>query len=69
MGDMGFTYDNTYRRESVLLTMLFGHRRYSFSCFPPFFEGLLPEWIILEGLLRINEIDYFPSLLLLMEIW
>lgn len=33
------------------------HRAYSFNDFPPFFEGLLPEGMMLEGLLKINKID------------
>jgi len=32
-------------------------RNYSFDIFPPFFEGLLPEGIQLEALLRKTKID------------
>lgn len=41
-------------------------RKYKYKTFPPFFEGLLPEGIMLEGLLRIAKIDkndYFSQLL------
>jgi serine/threonine-protein kinase HipA len=30
---------------------------FRFENFPPFFDGLLPEGIQLEGLLKINKID------------
>jgi len=65
-GRYGFTYDVAYNLEPISLTMPIGHRRYSFSSFPPFFEGLLPEGIMLEGLLRMNKIDindYFSQLI------
>ena len=32
-------------------------RIYKFDKFPPFFDGLLPEGIQLEGLLKIRKID------------
>jgi serine/threonine-protein kinase HipA len=32
-------------------------REYSFDSFPPFFDGLLPEGIQLESLLRRRKID------------
>ncbi|MGD0664778.1 MAG: HipA N-terminal domain-containing protein, partial [Rhabdochlamydiaceae bacterium] len=30
---------------------------YEFDRFPPFFEGLLPEGVMLEGLLRQTKLD------------
>ena len=33
------------------------HKKYSYNSFPPFFDGLLPECVMLEGLLRIGKID------------
>ena len=39
---------------------------YKFDRFPPVFEGLLPEGIQLEGLLKIKKIDkhdYFSQLI------
>jgi serine/threonine-protein kinase HipA len=39
---------------------------YAFDRFPPFFEGLLPEGVMLEGLLKQNKIDkldYFSQLM------
>ena len=41
-------------------------RLYIYNTFPSFFDGLLPEGFLLEGLLRINKIDkndYFGQLL------
>lgn len=52
-----FVYDDNYEGEAVSLTMPKSQKEYHFSAFPPFFEGLLPEGIMLEGLLRIGKID------------
>lgn len=61
-----FTYDDSYDGEAVSLTMPVTNRDYSFIKFPSFFEGLLPEGIMLEGLLKIAKIDktdYFSQLI------
>lgn len=63
-----FSYDNDYALTPVSLTMPVSHRKYSFNDFPPFFEGLLLEAIMLEGLLKINEIDKKDYLSQLIEI-
>ena len=63
--DYYFEYDEVYDGAPVSLTMPITQRKYSFNSFPPFFEGLLPEGIMLEGLLRISKIDrkdYFSQL-------
>ena len=52
-----FAYDEKYEAEPVSLTMPILNKVYSFDKFPPFFEGLLPEGVVLEGLLRITKID------------
>jgi len=52
-----FTYDENYQGVAVSLTMPVSQKRYSYSHFPAFFEGLLPEGFMLEGLLRITKID------------
>lgn len=52
-----FTYDDEYTGDPISLTMPVQKKRYEFDTFPPFFEGLLPEGIQLEGLLRLNKID------------
>lgn len=61
-----FTYDDNYEGEAVSLTMPLIAKNYSFIKFPSFFEGLLPEGIMLEGLLKIGKIDkndYFSQLI------
>lgn len=61
-----FQYLPDYTGAPVSLTMPLSARTYSFENFPPFFEGLLPEGIMLEGLLRklkIDRDDYFSQLL------
>ncbi len=66
IGGYQFTYDDNYEGEPVSLTMPLAAKNYSFAQFPTFFEGLLPEGIMLEGLLKIGKIDkndYFSQLL------
>lgn len=61
-----FVYDDGYNGEPVSLTMPKTHKVYSFDRFPSFFEGLLPEGTMLEGLLKISKIDktdYFSQLI------
>lgn len=60
-----FQYFSGYDGPPVSLTMPVAGRQFSFSGFPPFFEGLLPEGIMLEGMLRrlkIDRRDYFAQL-------
>ncbi|MGJ5641531.1 HipA N-terminal domain-containing protein [Formosa sp. S-31] len=61
-----FEYDDNYDGEAISLTMPIDHKKYSYTSFPPFFEGLLPEGVMLEGLLKIAKIDkkdYFSQLI------
>jgi len=61
-----FEYDENYAGEAVSLTMPTNNKKYGYKSFPPFFEGLLPEGVMLEGLLRIVKIDkkdYFSQLI------
>ncbi|MFC1595838.1 HipA N-terminal domain-containing protein [Candidatus Margulisiibacteriota bacterium] len=51
------TYDNSYQGNPVSLTMPVRIEPYTFDRFPPFFEGLLPEGIQLDSLLRQRKID------------
>jgi serine/threonine-protein kinase HipA len=52
-----FTYSENYTGEPISLTMPVSKRIYEFQKFPPFFDGLLPEGIMLEGLLKQKKID------------
>lgn len=61
-----FEYRNEYKGLPVSRTMPVKNRVYNFDRFPPFFDGLLPEGIQLEGLLKIKKIDkddYFSQLM------
>ena len=65
-GEYEFIYDDNYEGDPVSLTMPLTSKTYSFAKFPSFFEGLLPEGIMLEGLLKIGKIDkndYFTQLI------
>jgi serine/threonine-protein kinase HipA len=60
-----FQYLPDYQGESISLTMPVRREPYCYNTFPPFFDGLLPEGIQLDGLLRSNKIDkqdYFSQL-------
>ena len=62
-----FQYDKDYQGPPISLTMPVQYEPYIFEKFPPFFEGLLPEGIQLEGLLKIHKVDredYFNQLIL-----
>ena len=52
-----FEYLDKYDGEPVSLTMPVRVQSYEFDRFPAFFDGLLPEGSMLEGLLRQNKID------------
>jgi serine/threonine-protein kinase HipA len=52
-----FEYKDGYDGLEVSRTMLTSQKKYVYGKFPPFFEGLLPEGIQLEGLLKLNKID------------
>ncbi|KTC97457.1 HipA protein [Legionella geestiana] len=64
-GKYQFIYLDDYHGAPVSLTMPLTKKNYVFDRFPPFFEGLLPEGMMLEALLRKNKIDkndYFSQL-------
>lgn len=56
-GKYRFTYVEGYAERPVSLSMPVSQRVYEYSVFPPVFEGLLPEGIQLEALLRIRKLD------------
>lgn len=61
-----FIYHPNYKGKPVSLTMPIQKQEFHFNRFPPFFDGLLPEGIQLEGLLKQSKIDkddYFEQLL------
>ncbi len=61
-----FEYVDNYKGLPVSLTMPIEQKSFSYNSFPPFFDGVLPEGIMLEGLLRqlkIDKRDYFAQLL------
>jgi serine/threonine-protein kinase HipA len=61
-----FQYHDHYSGLEVSRTMPVNQKIYTFKRFPPFFDGLLPEGLQLEGLLKIRKIDkndYFAQLL------
>jgi serine/threonine-protein kinase HipA len=65
-----FEYLDGYEGLAVSLTMPTKQRVYRFNTFPPLFDGLLPEGIQLEGLLKLGKIDrndYFSQLLAIGE--
>lgn len=60
-----FVYNADYDGLPVSLTMRVKEKEFTFDSFPPFFDGLLPEGVMLEGLLRKHKIDkhdYFSQL-------
>ena len=52
-----FIYDDKYSGAPVSLTMPLNKKEYEYQNFPPFFEGLLPEGIQLEALVRQTKTD------------
>lgn len=56
-GEYVFLYDKSYQGQAISLTMPVRDEPYVYNSFPPFFDGLLPEGVQLDGLLRINKID------------
>jgi serine/threonine-protein kinase HipA len=61
-----FRYAHSYAGPPISLTMPIEQKDHDFDSFPPFFEGLLPEGEMLDGLLRqlkIDRKDYFTQLI------
>jgi len=52
-----FRYHRAYGGPPVSLTMPTKEHEYEFNRFPPFFDGVLPEGVMLDGLLRQRKID------------
>lgn len=56
-GRWRFTYADGYAGEPVSLTMPVAQAVHEFDRFPPAFEGVLPEGIQLEAMLRRYKLD------------
>jgi serine/threonine-protein kinase HipA len=52
-----FRYEPEYAGLPVSMTMPTVQKEYSFETFPSFFDGVLPEGIMLEALLRQRKLD------------
>jgi serine/threonine-protein kinase HipA len=57
-----FSYNESYNGPPVSLTMPLDRKDFVFDRFPPFFDGLLPEGVLLEALLKQRKIDKFDYL-------
>lgn len=53
-----FKYRDKYDGPPISVTMPVEKQTFEYDRFPPFFEGLLPEGINLEMLLRTKKIDH-----------
>jgi len=52
-----FSYEDGYQGPPISQTMPRSKKTHEYDTFPPFFDGLLPEGVMLEGLLRQRKID------------
>jgi len=57
-----FVYLENYKGPPVSLTMPVEKKEFVFDRFPPYFDGLLPEGFLLEGLLKQRKIDKYDYL-------
>jgi serine/threonine-protein kinase HipA len=61
-------YEKDYQGPAISLTLPVKKTPYIFNQFPCFFEGVLPEGMMLDSLLRTKKIDkddYFSQLMVL----
>ena len=61
-----FSYNIGYKGSPISLTLPIKNVPYDFDKFPHFFEGLLPEGMLLEAMLRIHKLDkndYFGQII------
>jgi serine/threonine-protein kinase HipA len=52
-----FLYDKKYIGQPISLSMPKTEKEFLFKFFPPFFDGLLPEGVQLDALLRQTKLD------------
>lgn len=57
-----FQYLPNYEGEPISLTMPKRQEAFNYEGFPPFFDGLLPEGVMLEGLLKSAKLDRYDLL-------
>jgi len=60
------SYDQDYQGHAISLTLPVRKKTFIFNQFPFFFEGVLPEGMMLDSLLRTKKIDkddYFSQLM------
>ena len=61
-----FEYHDMYQGMPVSLTMPLAQKKFEYTRFPAFFDGLLPEGIMLSALLKLDKLDandYFGQLM------
>jgi serine/threonine-protein kinase HipA len=56
-GQYEFHYADAYDGVPVSLILPLKQRQYTFAGFPPFLDGLLPEGMMLDALLRQHKLD------------
>jgi serine/threonine-protein kinase HipA len=59
-------YEQNYQGLPISLTLPVKRKPFTFNQFPTFFEGVLPEGMMLDSLLRTRKIDkddYFSQLM------
>jgi len=64
-GKYRLIYDDIYKGESISLSMPLKNKIREFNRFPEFFENLLPEELMLEGMCKLKDIgkhDYITQL-------
>ncbi len=54
-----FRYQVNYNGQAISLTLPVRAEAYTFTFFPPFFDGLLPEGVQLEAMLRLRKLDRY----------
>ena len=68
VGAFRFKYHPEYAGPPISLSMPLATKIFEFDGFPPFFDGLLPEGVMLESLLKKRKLDrhdYFGQLVIL----
>jgi serine/threonine-protein kinase HipA len=61
-----FIYDDNYIGESISFKMPVEKKIWEFEKFPEYFENLLPEGLMLDGMCKLNELsknEYFSQLI------